>query len=145
MRSTGGSRLGRSRACACRVVVSVSMRWPCGIASLPHNRRRRHEREKARGESVAGGRRLSGWAAAKALAQQLEAQLRETAAAEFAGHPTGSVGEFIDSVWLPRQIDLRSATVDGYESHVKNYIRPLLGDLPIAQLDGDTASQFVID
>jgi hypothetical protein len=39
-------------------------------------------------------------------------------------------------------IDVDRTTRKGYESRIRNHIRPLLGRLPVARLDGETLDSF---
>jgi Phage integrase, N-terminal SAM-like domain len=44
-----------------------------------------------------------------------------------------TVGEWLDH-WLVTRVDLRNSTSRSYESHVRNYLRPQLGHIPIGKL-----------
>lgn len=56
--------------------------------------------------------------------------------------PTLTTGQWLTS-WLDSRAGLRASTVRAYESHVRLYLQPHLGGVPLAELSaGDVAGMF---
>jgi hypothetical protein len=91
--------------------------------------------------SAAGERhrvRRGGFATRDAAAAALEAFASPTAGPE----PGLSTGEWL-SRWLESRVSLRASTSRGYAAHVRSYLVPYLGGIPLAALTaGDVQAMF---
>ena len=91
--------------------------------------------------SAAGARhrvRRGGFATQDAASAALEALASPTAGPE----PGLSTGEWL-SRWLESRVSLRASTSRGYAAHVRSYLVPYLGGIPLAALTaGDVQAMF---
>jgi hypothetical protein len=91
--------------------------------------------------SAAGERhrvRRGGFATQDAASAALEALASPTAGPE----PGLSTGEWL-SRWLESRVSLRASTSRGYAAHVRSYLVPYLGGIPLAALTaGDVQAMF---